>query len=400
MDNVRCPNPECRHEFPAEVWSGAAVVVCPKCDGIFQKSQPEVESPLRPLVIDVAPRESNRWLTLTVAGLLGASAAAVSATVLTQYWQRQVSARSDEPFRSAERNFSFAVPGQPWQSAQDYRDRDFIVAINMRRANPDARFVLALRPTLSGYPAPGVAHADALNFLHHVAGLERIETEPRPETELAGVVARRFVFQAMRGDETMSGDVYSVEYQGYLYWLFRWSSAARLSEAQPGLDDLRNRFKFLDERPNWKRLQNQYQSAKGGFTLTADESIWRQSTFPALRYDPHADLVLESKSAGAAQAVVLVLPLDGAAAQARARSYFQKRIKQEHPDAIVTEENVSAPALSFRVERQPGHGRWYWLFITEHAGSAIVGQCECALEQRENWAPEFARLMGSLKFPD
>lgn len=397
MESVTCPNPQCQYEIPVEVWKGSAVVVCPKCAGIFQKSQPVSVAPPQPLLVDVVPRESRRWVTLTIAGMLGAGAAVVSGAMLTQFWQRP-SARTHEPFRSTERNFSFVVPGQPWQSVQDLRDRDFIVSINMRRSDPESRFVLALRPTQSGYPAPGVVHADAIRFLRHVVGFEHIEIESRPATELAGASARRFVFSAVLGAESESGDVYAVEHQGTIYWLFRWCATARLAAAQPGLDELRDRIQFLNERPNWKSEAKQFQSESGEISLIGDDAVWQRSTFAPSRYDSKAVLVLESKPAGAAQVVMLVLPLDGATSRDRARSYFLERQKAEDPDAIVTELNMESPPLSFRVERRPGQGRWFGQYVVEHAGTAIVGQCECALDQRPAWEPEFSRLMATLKW--
>lgn len=397
MSIVRCPNPECRHELPAELWTDAPAIICPKCNGIFQKSPPDAPS-LPPLIRPIE-RHSNRWLTLAMAGFFGAGAAVVSAAVLTHYWQRPTTATTVEPFRSIERNFSFVVPGPPWQAMQDYRDREFVVAINMRRADPPARFVLAVRPTPAGYPAVAVAHADAMRFLKRVAGLGHLETAPRPDTELSGVAARRFVFHAALDDDSVSGDVYIVFHQGIAYWLFRWCSAKALDESQPGLDNLRNRLTLLNERPDWRPSPETFRGKTLACSLMGEGSVWQPSAFDPARFDPNADLVLESRPAGAAQVMVLVLPLDGASAIDRARAHVVERQKEEFPDATITESKPMESGIGFAVERQPGSGRWYWLTIAERSGSAVVVQCECALDQRDAWAPEFARLTSTLKLP-
>src|SRR5438094_8826051 len=131
---IRCPNPTCQHEFPAAAAAGVAALICPKCGGVFQRSAPPAPSPVPP--VPSGPSSTRRFPILPVLGavavIIGAGAIIAARNIIQA--RNALSERSlptpAEPFRSAQFNYSFLIPGAPWQQVSNLSDPAFVIALN------------------------------------------------------------------------------------------------------------------------------------------------------------------------------------------------------------------------------------------------------------------------------
>jgi hypothetical protein len=352
-------------------------------------------------------------------GVLAATAIAlgIGSLIVAGYLiksRRPLPASEPEPFQSTQFNYRFLVPAAPWRQASDLRDAAFTIAINFQRSDPVARFVLGVRDENRGYPSDHELRGDALRFLERAVGVSHLETEARDDAELSGRRARRFVFQAVLEGRAIRGDVHILTSQGFAYWLFRWCSADEVVDSQPGLDDLRDRLGWLNQRPAWQPSRQEFAGTTLKFTLTGEGERWGRTPFPPSQYDPLADLVLEARERGSAaddlsrRAVltVLVLPADTGDPAERAIDYLLKRLKDDYPDTKLTDIGGGNEAGSkslvirkLRADRGRGQERFYWLGIAPNGGRPVVLQFECGYERREIWEPEFQRLSATLTMP-
>jgi hypothetical protein len=352
-------------------------------------------------------------------GLLAATAIAlgIGSLIVAGYvikTRRPPTPSEPEPFQSPQNNYRFLVPGPPWRQASVLRDAAFTIAINFQRTDPAARFVLGVRDENRGYPSDHELRGDALRFLERTLGVTQLETETRDDADLAERRARRFVFQGVLEGRPIGGDVHILTHQGFAFWLFRWCPADQVAEAQPELDDLRDRLGWLDQRPAWQPSRQRFAGTALKFTLTGEGERWQKTPFPPAQYDPLADLVLEARERGSAaedlsrRAVltVLVFPTDHGDPAERAINYLLKRLKDDFPDTKLTDISGGNDAGSkplairkLRADRGSGQDRFYWLAIAPNYGRAVVLQFECGAERREIWEPEFRKLSATLTMP-
>jgi hypothetical protein len=195
-----------------------------------------------------------------------------------------------EPFRSAEHNYSFLLPGPAWRRDADVAKR-LGGLLGFAHKEPDAWVVLAVRSYPKYVPAPGELREEAMARLRRFP-FANIQPEDKAEATLAGRPAGRFIFQGSVNDTIMSGDVLYLTHQGAAYWLYRWCPATAVELAAAGLADLGDRFALLDERPHWQPPRKTFAGEKLKYTLTAEGDRWEKAQYPAANYDPAADLAL------------------------------------------------------------------------------------------------------------
>src|SRR5947209_183474 len=138
--DVHCPNPGCSHVFPAAAVAGVAALVCPDCGGVFQvKRKDPPPAPGRPAA---AKRQRGRsaGLVWVVAGLI----IFIGLGLMTAALYRPPEApkpAGPEPFKSADLNYSFNLPGPPWQRDADLAKR-LAGVLAFHRSDPDVSVVL------------------------------------------------------------------------------------------------------------------------------------------------------------------------------------------------------------------------------------------------------------------
>src|SRR5207253_754416 len=112
----------------------------------------------------------------------------------------------------------------------------------------------------------------------------------------------------------------------------------------PLLDDLRDRFGLLDQRPDWRPSRQEFRGTGLAYTLTGEGGLWAKAPFAPPKYDPLADLALEASERDAgddrsrrAAVLVLLLPAAEGDAVKLAREHLLKRQKEDYPRTTVAD---------------------------------------------------------------
>jgi hypothetical protein len=421
-NDIHCPNPACKHLFPAAATAGVAALVCPQCGGIFQirrasgHKADQVEMPstsaLRPALALPTGRASRRtavvWFAvgLMVFLTLGLLTAAF-------YRQRATLPMGQQPYRSKEHNYSVRLPEAPWQRDADLAKRVGGV-MAFRREHPDAAVVLAVRDYPKYVPTATELRDEAVVRLRKLP-IEKLAREEKPGgATFAGRPAGRFVFQGVLDGAEMSGDVQFLSYQGAAYWLYRWCPAAAVREVEGDLAELADRFAFLDLRPDWQPPRKTFVGRKLPYSLTAEGDRWDKAPYPPQDYDPAADLALIGQPQPGiadplrqAQVLVLLLPAGEGDAIARARSHILERHKADYPESTASDippktapkEGLPAKLVTMRITNTPDRERFVVLGVAPRADGPLVIWEECDFARRELWETDFQKLVASYEPP-
>lgn len=394
--DVRCPNPGCTHVFPADKMAGVAALVCPECGGVFQV---RVKKP-SPSVPAGAPARQAVRKRLPLVWILGGLIVLVSMTLMTAMIYRRptpTTPTGPEPFRSTEHNYSFLLPGPPWQ-----RDNDLAKKLGgvlaFRRDEPTAAVVLAVRPYPKYVPSPGEMRQEAVARLKQFP-FTNLQPEDKPAgAELAGQPAGRFVFQGTADGKVVSGDVLFLPYQGAAYWLYRWCPADAVDRAADNFADLAGRFALLNLHPKWQPPRRTFTGDKLKYALTAEGDRWSVAPYPPANYDPAADRALvgqekEGVSDAARQALLLVvlLPSEGDAME-RAKAHLLDRQKEVYEGTSLADEpSGSDKVRAFRVTNTKDRER----FVALRVEGRVMLWAECDYARRPMWEAEFRKLLES-----
>jgi hypothetical protein len=396
--DVRCPNPSCTHVFPADKIAGMAALVCPQCGGVFQVRAKKAVA-TAPGAAPAKPVRKRTTLLWAVAGLMIlVSLALMAATIYRR--TEPTKSTAPEPFRSTEHNYSFLLPGPPWQ-------RDVELAKNLgavlafRRSDPNAVVVLRVRAYPKYVPSPGELGQEAVSRLRRLP-LTNLQPEDKPEgAELAGRPTGRFVFQGTRDAELISGDVLFLAYQGSAYWLYRWCPADAVDRAANDFADIAGRFALLDLHPDWQPPRRTFTGPKLKYTLTAEGDRWDTAPYPPANYDPAADLALVGRERDEAtdpvrQALLLValLPAGAGDPLERAKAHLLERQKEVYEGTTLIDEpsgseNIRALKVVNTNERQR--------FVALRVEGQVVIWAECDYARRPVWEADFRKLLGSYK---
>jgi hypothetical protein len=420
---IPCPNPRCGYRFTAADAAGAAAVICPHCGTVTElprnQSSPAVVSgaATRPTDSRIANRTGSLVWMLFVSTVLSSSALIAGALYRQRHMARPRPAAAQEPYRSAEFNYSFRIPGPPWQRDDATRDRLHVNSFAFRRPDPDAWVALAVRDYPKYVPGTADLHDEAVRHLRRQFPDLQYEDDPKGG-ELGGRPAARLVFQGSVGDVVMSGDCHIATHQGFAYWLFRWCPAREVEALKDELAAVRDRFAFLDQRPDWKPPRTTFTGTKVAYTLTSEGDRWSRAAYPPADFDLRADLALEARGAETAPAkrtmlLVLQLPAeDGGDAVDRAKAYLVERQKEIYPETKLEElPPADATATAGQVGTAPGRvltlkmvntkdrERFVVLGVVPRPGGPLVLWAECDFARRALWESEFRRLMASFRPP-
>lgn len=416
-----CPNPNCPHTFSADAVAGLKALVCPACGGVFQRHVEPHTIPTGPGATPLhSPRFAEGWLLhwLSVASVLFGLGCLGFA--LWFILGRKPVVERAEPFQSPQYNYSFLVPGPPWRQMSDLRIPGIVVALNFRRNQPDARFVVAVRDFKEGYPFDSELSAETSHLLIQGLGLAHLALDPRDDSDIANEPASRQIFQAEFEGVPVSGDVQVVRRRGFIYWMVRQAAAKDVTQAQAELDSLRDRFGWLDQRPDWQPTRQRFADSASGIALTGIGGRWTEAPFPPKQYDPWAVLMLEARLMGStsrdllnrATMKALIAPEGKGPLIDRARDHLLARQIDEFPGTKLIDlpqpdeqPEGSGPLQSATIRSWTAiHGEnremFIWLAATTRGSRSVVLQGECIPERRAVWEPEFRRLAATLEIPE
>jgi hypothetical protein len=336
---------------------GMAALVCPRCGGVFQIKprrasgrQADAASP------DNTRRPDGPTAARRRAGLVWAFAGLIillSLTLLTVTFFRRTQPApptGPKPFVSDEHNYSFVMPGPPWQRDADLAKRLGGV-LAFHRDDLDASAVLAVRKYPKYVPAAGELREEPLTRLRKFP-FKNLSPEDRPDGMLAGRHAGRFVFLGGAGDTSVSGDVQYLTHQGTGYWLYRWCPTAAVERAATDLADFADRFALLDLHPDWQPPRRTFTGEKLKYTLTAEGDRWDKASYPPANYDPAADLALVGQEReGAtdplrqAMLLVVILPPGEGDPVERAKAHLLERQKEVYEGTTLTDVAAAADGV-------------------------------------------------------
>jgi hypothetical protein len=316
------------------------------------------------------------------------------------------------PYRSQTLNFEFRLPNAAWGRDDPTQGR-LRANLLLHRTKPEVWVALTVRDYKTRQPPMTELMDEGLRQLREF--FRGLAEEPRPEADLAGRPAARFVFQGEVGDRLMTGECRVISHQGFGYWLACWCPADQVTDAQSEFVQMIDRLSVLDQRPHWNPEQRTFTGPKGAFTLTDASLLWEPTRSAPIDYDPRAELALIATEKVASsypdrKALVLVLRLPaGAASAERAKAQLLEREKEVYPDSSVrdvppagepvtnTVGSATGQVLTVEVTNRPERKRFVVLGVVPSPDGVLVIQAECDDNRRRLWEGEFRRLIGSFK---
>ena len=318
MSLLKCPNPDCPHQFdPTQVPAGATLA-CPRCGQRFALAPPPARH---------ASRGTGSGSMLVAVGgvllLLGLIAAAM---VLSGVLKTGGGRGGEEPaakFQDADRNFAFVSHGLGWQRDPGTAARMGVTVLALHRPDPpEAWAALSVSDYKDRSPLTSELVAKVTEHLGRV--FQSLPPElPVEPTTWAGQPALRFRF---RGElkatgAVCSGEAHAMGYRGVGYWLYAWSAERDEAAAADELARVRDGFRLLGGRTNWSDrggAEVLFRGPSGKYRLTGYEKIWQVQPTPA-DDPPTPDLELLGTLGGknrdySPRATVLVWVVPGPAA--------------------------------------------------------------------------------------
>ncbi len=448
MPALKCPNPSCPFLFdPTQVPPGA-VLTCPRCGMRFTlgpspghappaappgDAAPVFEDPApTPAVPSRAPRRRSEGafpILATIGGVLLVLGLIAGAVVVAAWVKTRgdggdggdVVAGTGE-LRVEDKNFAYRMPGPPWErDAATQNDLGVHAFALHRTGEPEAWAALEVKDYDRQTPPEEELKDRMSKQLHRVFNNLPEELPLEPAT-WAGHEAKKCQF---RGEQkgtgaVCAGECYVLGYKGLGYWFYTWSAERDAPAVAGEFDDLRGRFRTLDERKNWsgqavgKEVVWPSPLGKHPYRLRDKDGIWkRPDGLDPTDEDPKADLVLRAKLGQGdfvpqATVVVLVLSEPGDAAEV-GREYVRKR---NSPDPAVfgptkiTElpgaEGGAIPTTRLQVSRggenaSKSADKFVVCAAIKVGDEVIVAEGSCEWAKRNLWEQRLAQFVGSLQ---
>lgn len=317
-------------------------------------------------------------------------------------------------------NYTYIFPPAAWK-----QDKDTQIAVQanlfvLKRNQPDAWMALLAKDYKTVTPRDGQVLDEVVKRLEkHFTDLEY---ELKPDGQLAGQRATKFVFQGKAGGQgLMVGEAYLMAYQGIAYAWLGWAPPDAAEQAFAEFDDLRLRFSLLHFRDRWSDTRADtvaFQGSQLPYSLRDNQAIWRQNADYLELFK--ADLALEAFDPGnpnakTNSAVVLVFLQprrdDVKSAAAQARGFLEKEQQKDFPQTKVEAIPGKGGPLEGEasIGDRPGHlaklhvvngenrQRYVLLATVPAADRTVVIQCECPWERRSLWERDFDQLVGTFR---
>ncbi len=456
MPALKCPNPSCSFLFdPTRVPAGA-VLTCPQCrmrftlglspaapppaadaGMVFEDAPPtRIDSPGRAAAAPPRRRSEGGFpVLLTLAGVLllfGVIAALLVGAMIAKRGLTHGEGGGPAELLVPDKNFAYRLPDPPWVKDPATQNDLGVHAFALRRTEPDAWVALEVSDFGNQTPTDAELTEKMTDQLRRVF-VNLPDNPPLEPATWAGHDAKRCQFRAEhKASGTICvGECYLLGYKGLGYWFYAWAAERDAAAVAEELEDLRGRFRILDERKDWSgrtgtEITFTGESGAARYKLTSHESIWTKP--PGLAptdEDPKADLLLKAELKGRqkrdfpprAMLVVLVLKEDGDPAEV-AGKYVRKRHSPD-PEVFgptrITEltgdpAGDAAPGpegggtLAVRLQVSPGgenaskSAEKLVVYSAIRSGDAVVvAEGSCPWTQRAALERRLIRLVGSLR---
>jgi hypothetical protein len=339
----------------------------------------------------------------------------------------QATAGASYPF--PKHNFSFQAPNPFWKPEAGIKhvQIDIKAQLVLRREDLNSWMAILAQDYKDRTPQDAELVEDGVKRLREFfKGFEYEVKDRQAEDKLAEQPALHLDFQGQVNGVLVAGECWAMGYKGFGYWLVTWAPAAADAPRLAGeWEGLRKGLVLLREREGWNGpvvTEATVAGAKARYTLTYVEGLWEKQK--ADDFDTRADAALlghdqtdPKETAKTATAVVLLLDKadDLKAAVAAARTYVEKKQKNEYPDTTVEEiqdknpkggpdrptdeigpQTSTRPASRvLRLHVTNGESRERFVYLAVFAGpeQVVAIQCECDWRRKAYWEVNFDQLL-------
>ncbi len=388
-----CPNSQCAYQFDAEILPAAAMVTCPLCRTKFPYrasrpvaapagSAPGTEparddaKPTGPRVVNLrdVPKDGGPLsMILWIGGSVLVIGTLVAVLVNFSRKRDPVGTRTTEDGAQIDEKFNLKLEQFPagWEEDGPAREAMQANIFARKRIAPSGWTAMAARDYGSRNPRP--AEMDEFIQFRLRKALSAPTVIPIEGETWVGESAHAFKFAGDLDGVQVRGEALGVSYKGFAYFFFAWAGEGDWDGLRGELTGLRNKFKPLKERLDWRpEVGNTTVFAGSNFQLEDSDGAWVQrkpaDEFKGKRVDPQlilddpkeidpaakmALLAFYQPKVGGdgkrqryeAEAVVVELPGGDPIESARANAV--ERIKKEYVDAadqVKLEPMMSSPA--------------------------------------------------------
>jgi len=471
MTPAKCPNPSCPFLFdPSQVPPGA-VIACPQCGLRFTLAPPPPPSqpPFgpaapppppaddlgfheeRPNLDDVPTEErplprrrrgaeepasepdrhpkagsgAGKLIAFSVIGVL--VVCGVIAGVL--FLKSRNQGREETTRRSAEVvldrfHLAYTPPGENWVADDALKVKFKATVVALRSQEPAGWIVVDAKPM--AYTPTAAELTEIVRAVLESTGELKGRLDEEPAT-LGGAAGRRYTYESlMNSGEEVKGEVYAVGVQKTAYFVYSFAPEKKVGDVAQAFVDFRAAVRLVATaaKGDPAGFRKVFRSKRGGYAVTATESLWRELGDPGSQ-DEKADLLLRGTiplAGGGVSpdpATFLVLLLDkGGDPKAAAAGYLAKTLfdlpdnppqvteladeyQGDDPPAGPPQPTAAVTRYEVRYANGSADSRKFVAVGTMDAGKQlVVAVGYSVLRQRKSWEKRLVQIVGSLAPPE
>lgn len=329
-------------------------------------------------------------------------------------------------FEIADFNFAYQLPESPWirDTAPPAAYRANLLAL--RHEALDAHIVLAGMNFQDKSPQPGDIRERLLERLEQL--FEELDPIEESGATWANQPAVKYTFRGIsRGqDAVCAGEAYGISFQGIAYWLIAWAPERDVAGLASDFTQLRDRFRLLDYRQDWKPKSQPYAVFVGeeaNYRLIDSDRWWKPAPSEPRDVDAKADLYLwaeyrvrqKADYRPRAELVVYILdPVDDDPL-ASVLKYVKDRYEKERElfgetrvqeltdeplgDPSAFTEGAKIPTMRLHADstRDSNRSKLHVLSAIT-VGNKVIGlEARCPWEYRSLWERRLIHIAGSLQ---
>ena len=460
MTPAKCPNPSCPFLFdPSQVPPGA-VIACPQCGLRFTLAPPPPPSqpPFGPAAPPPAPADylgfheerplprrrrgaeepasepdrhpkagsgAGKLIAFSVIGVL--VVCGVIAGVL--FLKSRNQGREETTRRSAEVvldrfHLAYTPPGENWVADDALKVKFKATVVALRSQEPAGWIVVDAKPM--AYTPTAAELTEIVRAVLESTGELKGRLDEEPAT-LGGAAGRRYTYESlMNSGEEVKGEVYAVGVQKTAYFVYSFAPEKKVGDVAQAFVDFRAAVRLVATaaKGDPAGFRKVFRSKRGGYAVTATESLWRELGDPGSQ-DEKADLLLRGTiplAGGGVSpdpATFLVLLLDkGGDPKAAAAGYLAKTLfdlpdnppqvteladeyQGDDPPAGPPQPTAAVTRYEVRYANGSADSRKFVAVGTMDAGKQlVVAVGYSVLRQRKSWEKRLVQIVGSLAPPE
>ena len=199
-------------------------------------------------------------------------------------------------------NFAYKMPGDPWSNDSDTKNDLNVNAFCIKREGPTAWAALSVSDFKERSPLLHELREKMLDQLRRAFQNlpEDLTLEPVKWAGKDGYFCR-FRGERRGTETTCLGDCYVLSYKGIGYWFYTWSAESEFDSASTELNEMRNRFRTMNEREKWtEKVGNKVVFPRKGnhrirYQIATYEKFWKEFPEDPVDARPKADLALRGE---------------------------------------------------------------------------------------------------------